>query len=52
MGVPVVSTYYIIVTTRLPPSRASHTGVAGNNTKSDVTNCRSHGAVLITISWL
>jgi hypothetical protein len=45
MDVSVVSTYCIMVTTRLSPSGTLHTGVAGNNTKLDVTNCGSHGAV-------
>jgi hypothetical protein len=44
-GVPVVSTYCIIVTKRLPLSRTLHTGVAGNNTKFDVKFCGSHDAV-------
>ena len=36
MGVPVVSAYYSLVTTRLPPSRTLHTGVAGININFDV----------------
>jgi hypothetical protein len=37
-GAKLVSTYCVIITTRLRPTPNLHTGIADNNTKFDIKN--------------